>query len=89
MLICNNAREFTGEIMFRLCELYSISTAPYHPQSKGLVKRANRKILDCFRHVIEPTDHNWYMLRYDVQVTMNCMVCSSTGETPHMVGTRD
>ena len=88
VLISDNAKEFCGEVMQNLCNFYNIkkvATVAYHPQANGLVERANRKIIDCLKHVLSPTDGCWDEVIPDVQVALNATVNSSTGETPHYI----
>ena len=88
VLISDNAQEFVGEVLGKICEFYEISkvaTVPYKPSSNGLVERHNRKILDHLRTLTTPLSHDWDFLMDDVQIGINCTVNSSTGETPHFI----
>ena len=88
ILISDNAPEFVGSVLTKLCQFYHIkkvATTPYHPSSNGLVERANRKILDCLRHVLTPYTVNWDLAISDTQYAINATVNLSTGETPHFI----
>ena len=51
-IISDNAAEFTSEAIKTLCAAHGIrklEVAPYHPNSNGLVKRVNLKILKILK----------------------------------------
>ena len=88
-LVCDNAREFTGEVLTKLAEFYGIRkvhTIPYRPMGNGLVERHNRKIIEHLRTIVSELNHDsWDVLMDDVAVGMNATVNESTGETPHYI----
>ena len=88
VLISDNAKEFTGDVLKKICEFYEISkvaTVPYKPSSNGLVERNNRKVLDHLRTLTTPLSQDWDFLMDDIQIGINCTVNSTTGETPHFI----
>ena len=88
VLLSDNAPEFTGEIMTRLCESFEIKKVqitPYKPSSNGAVERANQKIKQVLRTLITPDDLEWDRTIQEVQLVLNNSVNVSTGETPHFL----
>ena len=88
VLLSDNAPEFTGEVLRKLCEFYGIKkceTHPYKPRSNGAVERTNRKIKDVLKTVVNHTTVDWDMVIDDLQLTLNNTVNMSTGETTHFL----
>ena len=88
VLVCDNAKEFTGEVMSKLAEFYGIRkvhTIPYRPMGNGLVERQNRKIIDHLKTIVGNLDECWDVLMDDVAIGINSTVNESTGETPHYI----
>ena len=88
VLLSDNAPEYTGEIMTKLCEFFEIKkvhTTPYKPSSNGAVERANQKIKNILRTLITPDNLDWDKTLEDVQLVINNSVNCSTGETPHFL----
>ena len=88
VLVCDNAKEFTGEVLSKLAEFYGIKkvhTIPYRPMGNGLVERQNRKIIDHLKTIVGNLDECLNVLMDDVAIGINSTVNESTGETPHFI----
>ena len=88
VLLSDNAPEFTGEIMQKLCDYFEVrkvQTTPYKPSSNGAVERANQKVKNLLKTLVTPTDVDWDKYIDLVQMVINNSVNSSTGETPHYI----
>lgn len=88
ILVSDNAREFTGEVLTNICILYEVNkvaTIPYKPSSNGLVELQNRRMLEHLRTLTAPLSHDWDILMDDIQLGIDCTVNSSTGETPNFI----
>ena len=86
VLISDNAKEFTSDVIQNLCKAYGINKCqvlPYRPSSNGLVERANKSIISILRTVITPKTVDWHLVLDDVQMTLNNSVNESVGESPH------
>ncbi len=60
LLLNDNGTEFRNQLLEEICKQFGIKqcfTVRYHPASKGLVERANRKILDVLRPVVSGLHH--------------------------------
>ncbi|MCP4274227.1 MAG: transposase family protein, partial [Gammaproteobacteria bacterium] len=88
VILSDNGAEFNNAVLVAICTMFKIKqcfTASYHPSSNGLVERANRKILESLRHCIRGLDHSWEDWIQFVSASINGLICSSTGKTPHQV----
>ena len=88
VLMSDNAKEFTSEVIQNLCKSYGITKCqvlPYRPASNGLVERANKSIISILRTVITPKTTDWHLVLDDVQMTLNNSVNESVGESPHFI----
>ena len=88
VLMSDNAPEFTGEIMQKLCSFYEIKKCeitPYKPSSNGAVERVNGKIKTILRTLITPETVDWDIYVEDVQLVINNSINVTTGETPHFL----
>ena len=88
VLLSDNAKEFTSEIIQNLCKSYGIKKCQivaYKPSSNGLVERANKSIISILRTVISPTTSDWHLVLDDVQMTLNNSINESVGESPHYI----
>ncbi len=55
VILSDNGAEFQNSVVSKICSLSGIKqtfTAAYHPVSSGLVERANRKILEVLRPLV-------------------------------------
>ena len=88
VLMSDNGSEFRNALLAEICSLYNIKqtfTVAYHPSSNGLVERANRKILECLRHVVRDLYDDWEEWLPHVAACINSSVCESTGKTPYYI----
>ncbi len=84
----DQGREFESELMHRVCDLLDIDktkTAPYRPQSDGLVERMNRTLIDMIAMYINDHKKDWDdHLPYVTSAYRNS-VHESTGFSPNML----
>ena len=88
VLLSDNGTEFRNEILQGICSQYNIKhtyTVAYHPSSNGLVERANRKILDALRPVVNSLHDDWEDWLPHIAACINSSVCESTGKSPHYI----
>ncbi len=79
--------KFRNSVMEEICEQFNIKqtfTMTY-PASNGLVERANRKILDVLRPVVNGLLETWEDWLPHVAASINCNVCKCTGRTPYLI----
>ncbi len=84
----DNGGEFVNRMIEKLIERLGVThhrTLPYHPQSNGVVERANAEVGRHLRLLTCMFDqaHNWSTLTPYVAHVMNNTVHSATGFTPH------
>jgi transposase InsO family protein len=86
LLIADNAAEFCCEEMKQECSRYGIRishTAPYHPQSNGLVERSNAKIIKCLRGCVNDLHNDWDVWLPDIMIKINGTWNETIQTTPH------
>ena len=74
VLLNDNMPEFTSELIQRICSFYGIKKCevhPYKPSSNGAVERANRKVKNVLRTVVDPQTVDWDVTLEDLQFTLN------------------
>ncbi len=84
----DNGAEFRNAVVSEICSQFGIKqtfTAAYHPASNGLVERANRKILEVLRPIVNELLDNWEDWLPHVAASLNSSVNDSTGKSPHYV----
>ncbi len=62
VIINDNGAEFWNAMVSEICSQFGTKqtfTAAYHPAWNGLVERANRKILDVLRPIVNELLDNW------------------------------
>ena len=80
--------EFESKLMKELCTLLDCvktRTTPYHPQSDGLVERANRTILMMLRVFVNEYQNNWDDVLPYIMAAYRSSVHESTGNTPNLM----
>ncbi len=87
-LLRDKGAEFHNGLVAEICSQYNIKqtfTVTYHPASNGLVERANRKILDALRPVVNSLHDNWDDWLPHIAACINSLVSESTGKSPHYI----
>ncbi len=82
----DNGAEFRNAVVSEICSQFEIKqtfTAVFHPASNDLVERANRKILEVLRPIVNELLDNWEDWLPYVAVSLNSSVNDSTGKSPH------
>ncbi len=88
VLLSDNGTEFCNTVIAEICANFEITqtfTTPYHPASNGLVERANRKILEVLRPIVNNLHDSWEDWLPHVAACINSSVNASTGKTPHYI----
>lgn len=88
VLLSDNGGEFRNALLAAICLQYNIKQSfvvAYHPSSNGLVERANRKILETLRPIVNGLHDNWDDWLPHVAACINSSVCESTGKAPHYI----
>ena len=81
----NQGREFENGLMESLCELLECTktrTAPYHPESDGIIERFNRTCLMMLSMFVNNRRDNWHKFLPFVIHTYRTSVHESTGYSP-------
>ena len=80
----DQGRQFESKIIEELCKLLQINksrTIPYHPQGDGLVKRANRTVLNMLATIMKD-HHDWKSYVRATCMAYNTSIHSTTGYSP-------
>ena len=88
VLLSDNGTEFRNELVSEICEHFNIGqtfVVAYHPASNGLVERANRKVLEALRHVVQEFHMTWDEWIPQIASAINSSINASIGESPHFV----
>ncbi len=88
MLLSNNGAEFRNAMLSEICSQYNIKqtfTVAYHPESNGLVERANRDTLDALWPVVNNLQDNMEDWLPQVTACINSSIKKSTGKSPHYI----
>ena len=78
----------TSETYRLFCELTSIKQelhCPWRPQSSGNIERQHRTLKNALFMLYEDQGCEWTDILESVESSMNAMVCSATGVSPHYV----
>ena len=81
----DQGREFDNGLMKSLCALLGCTktrTAPYHPESDGMIERFNRTCLMMLSMFVNDRRDNWHELLPFVMHTYRTSVHESTGYSP-------
>ncbi len=88
VLLSDNGTEFRYAVVAEICSQFGISqtfTAACHSASNGLVERANRKILEVLRPIVNDLLDNWEDWLPQIAASINSSVNDSTGKSPHYI----
>ncbi len=88
VLLSDNRAEFRNALLAEICRQFNIKqafTVTYHPSSNGLVKRANRKILEVLCPIVGCLVGTLEDFVLHVVASINDSVCESTGRNPYSV----
>ncbi len=88
VMLSDNGAEFRNAVVADICSKFDITqpfTAAYHPASNGLVERANRKILEVLRPIVNYLLDNWEDWLPHAAASINSSVNDSTGKSPHYI----
>ncbi len=88
VLLSDNGAEFCNAMLAEICSQYNIKQTfrvAYHPQSNGLVEKANRKILDALRPVVNNLQEIWEDWLPQVSACINSSINKSTAKSPHYI----
>ena len=88
VLLSDNGTEFRNSLVSDICAQYNITqtfVVAHHPASNGLVERANKKILEVLRHVVQGCHASWDEWIPQVASAINSSINSSIGESPYFV----
>ena len=83
----DNGTNFVSEIVTKMCTLMKIgrsTTVPYHPQSDGMVEKANKTIIERLR-TLGDAEHDWDELLPFVVSTYNNTVHATTRFSPNFL----
>ncbi len=86
VLLNDNDTEFRNAVLEEICiQFKHVFTATYHPASNGLVERANRKILEVLRPIVNGLHDNWEDWLPQIAASINGSVNDSTGKSPYFI----
>ncbi len=88
VILSDNGAEFRNAVLAEICSQFQVKqtfTATYHPASNGLVERANRKILEVLRPIVNDLQDNWEDWLPHIAASINSSVNDSTGKSPHYI----
>ena len=87
-IISDNGTTFTGEVFKQLCQEFKVKqcySTSYHPQSQGLVERANRTLLNILRNFVASKQTDWDEYIDPVVFAMNSSECNALGYPAHLL----
>ncbi len=81
-------QNFGNTVLAEICAKFQTTqtfTAAYQPASNGLEERANRKLLDINRPLVNNLHDNWKDWLPQIAASINSSVNDSTGKSPHFI----
>ncbi len=88
VILSDNGAEFQNAVASEICSQFGIKqnfTVTYQSASNGLVKRANRQILEVLNPIMNELLDNWEDWLPHVAASLNSSVNESTGKAPHYI----
>ncbi len=88
ILLNDNGAEFRNSILVGICNQFNIRqtfTVAYHLALNGLVRRANKKILDALHLVVNFLFANWEDWILQISASTDSSVSESTGKTSYYI----
>ncbi len=87
-MLSDNGAEFRNSAVAEFFSYFGITqtfTAAYHPASNGLAERANRKILEVLKPIVNDLLDNWEAWLPHVAASVNSSVNDSTGKSHYIL----
>ena len=81
-IICDDGTEFTNKISKALHDAYDcklIFSAPYHPQTNGLVESAHKTLKRCLVKSLDEKNENWAQYFEEITFSLNIRPRDTTG----------
>ncbi len=88
VILSDNGAGFRNAVVSEICSQFGIIQTfitAHYPASNGLVERANRKIIEVFRPIVNELLDNWEDWLPHVAAFLNSSVNDSTGKSPHYI----
>ncbi|CAJ0960766.1 unnamed protein product [Ranitomeya imitator] len=87
-IVSDRGPQFASRFWIELCRLLSIElnlSSAYHPETNGLVERANQTLVTYLRHFVSARQDDWASLLSWAEFALNNAVADSTGQTPFLL----
>ncbi|CAJ0968257.1 unnamed protein product [Ranitomeya imitator] len=87
-IVSDRGPQFASRFWRELCHLLSIElnlSSTYHPETNGLVERANQTLVTYLRHFVSARQDDWASLLSWAEFALNNSVADSTGQTPFLL----
>ncbi|CAJ0951492.1 unnamed protein product [Ranitomeya imitator] len=87
-IVSDRGPQFASRFWRELCHLLSIElnlSSAYHPETNGLVERANQTLVTYLRHFVSARQDDWASLLPWAEFALNNAVADSTGQTPFLL----